>query len=134
MKQNIVLDTNILISGYLWKGKPRQAIEAIKTGNFGLLYCTESIEELVRVLSIKFRLDASEIYRIVLDIKSVGKGINISSKEFPVSEDPSDNLFINLAIDVNARIIVSGDSHLLRLKRYKDIKIIAVSEFLKYHT
>jgi len=36
MKQNIVLDTNILISGYLWKGKPRQAIEAIKTGNFGL--------------------------------------------------------------------------------------------------
>lgn len=134
MKQNIVLDTNILISGYLWKGKPRQAIEAIKTGNFGLLYCTESIEELVRVLSIKFRLDASEIYRIVLDIKSVGKGINISSKEFPVSEDPSDNLFINLAIDGNARIIVSGDSHLLRLKRYKDIKIIAVSEFLKYHT
>ena len=134
MKQNIVLDTNILISGYLWKGKPRQAIEAIKTGNFGLLYCTESIEELVRGLSIKFRVDASEIYRIVLDIKSVGKGINISSKEFPVNEDPSDNLFINLAIDGNARIIVSGDSHLLRLKRYKDIKIIAVSEFLKHHT
>ena len=114
MKQNVVLDTNILISGYLWKGKPRQAIEAIKTGNFGLLYCTESIEELVRVLSIKFRFDASEIYRIVLDIKSVGKGINISSKEFPVNEDPSNNLFINLAIDGNARIIVSGDSHLLQ--------------------
>ena len=134
MTQNVVFDTNILISGYLWKGKPRQAIRIIKSGNFSLLYCKESLDELVRVLTIKFKLEASEVYRIIFDIKSMGKSVTISSKEHPITEDPSDNLFINLAIDGNARIIVSGDTHLIKIKEYREIRILAVSEFLKYHS
>lgn len=131
LKRGLVFDTNVLISGYLWNGAPRQAIQLLKSGDFDLLYCRGSIDEIVRVLSVKFKLSAVEIYRIVLDIKSMGKNIGISSKEHPVSEDPSDNLFINLAIDGNAKIIVSGDSHLLKLKDYRDIEIISVAEFLK---
>jgi putative PIN family toxin of toxin-antitoxin system len=95
------------------------------------LYCTASIDEIVRVLSSKFELDVSEIYRVILDIKSIGKRITISSKEHPINEDHSDNLFINLAIDGNAKIIVSGDSHLLKLKSYGEIEIITVDEFVK---
>lgn len=133
MKRSIVLDTNILISGYLWGGKPRRAIRLVKSGDFILLHCRGSVDEMVRVLSSKFGLSATEIYRIVLDIRSMGKQINISSEDHPISEDPSDNLFINLAIDGNAKTIVSGDSHLLRLKEYKGIEIISVSEFLEYY-
>lgn len=129
--ENIVFDTNILISGYLWRGKPRQAIHLIKSGNFSLLYCTDSLDELVRVLSVKFQLDAFEIYRVILDIKSIGRKITISSKEYPINDDPSDNLFINIAIDGNAKIIVSGDSHLLKLGEYREIKIVTVNEFLR---
>ena len=131
LKRGLVFDTNVLISGYLWNGAPRQAIQLIKSGDFDLLYCRGSIDEIVRVLSVKFKLNAIEIYRIVLDIKSMGKNIGISSREHPISEDPSDNLFINLAIDGNAKIIVSGDSHLLKLKEYRGIEIISVAEFLK---
>jgi uncharacterized protein len=40
-------------------------------------------------------------------------------------------VFINLAIDGRARIIVSGDSHLLKLGSYKDIAMVRVSEFVK---
>lgn len=131
MKKNIVFDTNVLISGYLWRGKPRQAIRLIKSGDFSLLYCTGSLDEFVRVLSAKFGLVSSEIYRVMLDSKSIGKRIAISSKDHPINEDPSDNLFINLAIDGNAKIIVSGDSHLLNLKEYKGIEIITVVEFMR---
>jgi hypothetical protein len=131
LKRGLVFDTNVLISGYLWNGAPRQAIQLIKSGDFYLLYCRGLIDEIVRVLSVKFKLGAVEIYRIVLDIKSMGKNISISSKEYPISEDPTDNLFINLSIDGNAKIIVSGDSHLLRLKEYRDVEIISVAEFLK---
>jgi predicted nucleic acid-binding protein len=53
------------------------------------------------------------------------------TKDQPISEDITDNLFINLAIDGDARLIVSGDSHLLKLKEYKQIGIITVFEFLK---
>lgn len=131
MKPTLVLDTNILISGYLWTGKPRQAIRVIKSGGFRLLYCKESVDELIRVLSIKFGLDSVEIFRIVSDIHTIGKKTTIVSKDQPISEDITDNLFINLAIDGDARLIVSGDSHLLKLKEYKQIEIITVSEFLK---
>jgi len=131
VKPTLVLDTNILISGYLWTGKPRQAIRVIKSGGFRLLYCKESVDELIRVLSIKFGLDSVEIFRIVSDIHTIGKKTTIVSKDQPISEDITDNLFINLAIDGDARLIVSGDSHLLKLKEYKQIEIITVSEFLK---
>lgn len=131
MKKNIVFDTNVLISGYLWNGKPRQAIRLVESGDFSLLYCTGSMDELVRVLSAKFKLVSSEIYRVMLDIKRIGKRITISSKEHPINGDSSDNLFINLAIDGNAKTIVSGDSHLLNLKEYKGIEIITVVEFMR---
>ena len=131
MKQTLVFDTNILISGYLWTGKPRQAIRVVKSGGFRLLYCRESIDELIRVLSIKFGFDSGEIFRIVSDIHTIGKKTTIVTKDQPISEDITDNLFINLAIDGDARLIVSGDSHLLKLKEYKQIGIITVFEFLK---
>jgi len=131
VKPTLVFDTNILISGYLWTGKPRQAIRAVKSGAFRLLYCKESIDELIRVLSIKFGLDSEEIFRIVSDIHTIGKKTTIVSKDQPIGEDITDNLFINLAIDGDGRLIVSGDSHLLKLKEYKQIEMITVFEFLK---
>jgi len=127
----LVFDTNILISGYLWAGRPRQAIRVVKSGAFKLLYCRESIDELIRVLSMKFGLDSEEIFRIVLDIQTMGKNMTVISKEQPITDDATDNLFINLAIDGNAKIIVSGNSHLLRLKEYKEIEIMTVYEFLR---
>jgi predicted nucleic acid-binding protein len=51
LKIPIVIDTNVLISGYLWSGKPRQAIKIVGTPPYELLYCRESLTELVRILS-----------------------------------------------------------------------------------
>ena len=130
MKIPIVIDTNVLISGYLWSGKPRQAIRIIAPP-YEILYCRESLTELVRILSEKFSLAPDEILKIISDIKHNGKHVHIASDESPISEDLSDNLFINLAIDGRAKTIVSGDSHLLRLGKFKGIEIINVADFLK---
>jgi predicted nucleic acid-binding protein len=51
LKIPIVIDTNVLISGYLWSGKPRQAIKIVSDPPYVLLYCRESLTELVRILS-----------------------------------------------------------------------------------
>ncbi|MBU4319556.1 MAG: putative toxin-antitoxin system toxin component, PIN family [Nitrospinae bacterium] len=134
MKETLIFDTNVLISGYLWKGKPRQALKLVKSAKLRLLTCKKTIDELVRVLSKKFGLDAVEIYRVVLDLESVGKNIDVISKDHPINDDPSDNVFINLAIDGNARLIVSGDSHLLKLKSYGGIEIITVDEFVRRYS
>lgn len=130
MKTFVVFDTNILISGYLWKGKPRDAIKVARRANIKLLYCKESIAELVRVLSVKFKLEALELYAILSDLKANGKEISVVSQSCPVKEDPTDNLFVNMALDGRADIIVSGDSHLLKLKQHEQIEIIRVNEFV----
>jgi putative PIN family toxin of toxin-antitoxin system len=131
LKIPIVIDTNVLISGYLWSGKPRQAIKIIGDPPYELLYCRASLSELVRILSEKFYLSSDEIIKIVSNIKHNGKQVHVASEESPISEDVSDNLFINLAIDGGAKTIISGDSHLLKLKEFKAIEIIKVADFLR---
>lgn len=121
----------VLISGYLWSGKPRQAIKIVSNPPYELLYCHESLTELVRILSEKFYLAPDEIIKIVSNIKRDGKQIHIASDESPISEDVSDNLFINLAIDGGAKTIIGGDSHLLKLKEFKGIEIIKIVDFLR---
>jgi len=77
LKIPIIIDTNVLISGYLWSGKPRQAIKIVSNPPYELLYCHESLTELVRILSEKFYFAPDEIIKIVSNIKRNGKQIHI---------------------------------------------------------
>lgn len=67
MISRVVLDTNVLISGYLWKGKPRKVIQLAHEGGYQLVYCAQAVDELARVLALKFSFDARDIFRIVKD-------------------------------------------------------------------
>ena len=100
---------------------------------YRLLYCRELLDEIIRVLSVKFHLESDTVYKIVRDIQNIGHSISVISHDAPITADPSDNLFINLAGDGKASCIVSGDSHLLRLKKYKGIAIVTIADFLKMH-
>jgi len=132
-KKTIVFDTNVFISGYLWNGKARQALVLVRGSEYRLLYCRELLDEIIRVLSIKFHLESDAVYKIVRDIQNMGHNISVVSHDAPITADPSDNLFINLAGDGKASCIVSGDSHLLRLKKHNGIAIITIADFLKMH-
>jgi len=48
-----------------------------------------------------------------------------------VYKDPTDNKIVECAVAGNADYIVSGDKHLLDLKRYGGIDIISPARFLK---
>ena len=45
-----------------------------------------------------------------------------------VPEDPSDNLFLALAVSSQASLLVSGDQHLLDLTEYEKISIVTPGE------
>ena len=132
-KKTVVFDTNVFISGYLWNGKAREALMQVRGGGYRLLYCRELLDEIIRVLSIKFHLESDTVYRIVRDIQNIGHTVTVVSRDAPITADPSDNLFINLAGDGKASCIISGDSHLLRLKKHKGIAIVTIADFLKMH-
>jgi putative PIN family toxin of toxin-antitoxin system len=48
-----------------------------------------------------------------------------------VHEDPEDDKFIDCAFHAQANMILSGDRHLLRLKKFGPIRILSPSEFKK---
>jgi predicted nucleic acid-binding protein len=45
-----------------------------------------------------------------------------------IVEDPFDNFFLAMASHNNARLIISGDRHLLDLREYQRIQIVTPSE------
>jgi putative PIN family toxin of toxin-antitoxin system len=48
-----------------------------------------------------------------------------------ISDDPSDNKFLEAAIAGGANLIVSGDGHLLELEIFRDIPIVSAREFIQ---
>jgi len=104
-----VFDSNILISGYLWKGIARQALEKVRSDEWKHLVSNDTIDELIRVLAYsKFKLTAPEIDPIVQDLLGFSEFVNVKSKVEIVSADPTDNVFLELALDGKASVIVSG--------------------------
>ena len=63
----------------------------------------------------------------------IRNSISVEPKEkiLAVKDDPKDNIFIETAIAGNADYIVSQDNHLLKLKEFREIKIITPEEFNK---
>ena len=128
-----VFDTNILISGYLWKGVARQALEKVRGNDWIHLVSRDTLDELIRVLAYsKFNLTAAEIDPIVQDLLGLSEFVNVKSRVEIVSADPTENIFLGLALDGKANVIVSGDHHLLDLKIFNEIPILSIRKFLRY--
>jgi len=133
MGKRIVLDTNVIISAFGWKGIPHQIIRKCIEGHFELYLSPELISEIKRVLAYpKFnftRDETDEFLSILLEAANIVEpGIAINS----VSPDPSDNRLLECAITADCEYIISGDKHLLELKEFENIKILSPEEFRKF--
>ncbi len=138
----IVLDTNVLISGILWKGPPNEILKHIETKNLELVQSAETFNELEAVIKRGKFAEIIEkrqlnINLILSSIITLCKFYNVSdqtkekiNKEVSI-EDVDDLKFINLAVESEADYIISGDTHLLKLERYNNLKIVNPTEFLK---
>jgi len=130
----VVVDTNVVISGLLFNGTPGRLISLWKRGQIKPLTSAEIIDEVIRVLAYpKFKLSESEI-NYLLNIEILPHFDVIETKQkfsSIIKEDPSDDKFIHCAEAGKANYIISGDQHLLSLKRYKKIQIITPERLLK---
>lgn len=127
-----VFDTNVLISAYLWPGIPRTALDMIRSGRSMLVSAQPAIEEFVRVLGYrKFGLSPEEIAPLVDDLTSLSTIVHPRSTVDVVTRDPTDNLFLEIALQGKCTVLVSGDRHLLDLRRYRRIRILTPAEFVR---
>jgi hypothetical protein len=130
----IVLDTNILISALIGEGKPAKLFRKILAKRAEFLISKPLLDEFVNVIARpKFLEYVSEdevksFLQLILNVSSV---TDVRSK-FDVIADKSDNLVLATAYDSKADFIVSGDKHLLKLKRFRGIKIVTVDQALRF--
>ncbi len=125
----VVLDTNILVSGLLWRGAPYRCLLAVRAG-LAELIVSPILDELRRVLVIKFRHTALEAEEAVAFVRESATLVEISGALRVVKNDPEDDKFIETAQVAGADAIVSGDRHLLSLGTYAGIPVIGVRAFL----
>jgi len=131
-KKKIVLDTNILISAIGWNGKSREIFRRILNMDFELIISQKQIEELKRVLNYpKFGFRDEQKLRFLRILTNTAIIVKTSGKLRFIKEDPDDNMIIESAFENNADFIVSGDEHILKLKKFGKVKIVTASEFLE---
>lgn len=128
---NIVLDTNVLISGLLIpEGKPGQIVQLVAAGYIKLCYDSRIIAEYFNVMSRKkFGFNKDDIQDLLLQIKH--EGILITPKPIDLElPDEEDKKFIEVALSSNAKYIVTGNTKHFPKNSYKNIKIITPAEFI----
>lgn len=126
----IVPDTNIFISSIFWKGNPNKIIVAASEGKTKVLTSMKVIEELRTALGRDFHVPEERINEIISNIVSFSELVETKTIVDLIKDDPSDNKFLEIALEANADYIVSGDKHLLGLKEFRGIKITTAKEML----
>ena len=127
---NIVIDTNVVISGIFFGGAPRKVLEAVVDKTLSAFATIEIVEEYTEIVQEMIKrkqghLTAAVLYPFVQNLHLVEPATSVE-----VSRDPDDDKFIGCAIDSKSYYIVSGDKDLLVIEKYKDIEIITAAEFV----
>ncbi|MEZ2280154.1 MAG: putative toxin-antitoxin system toxin component, PIN family [Microcoleus sp.] len=133
----VVIDTNTVISGFLWGSYPRQIIDLVRTQEITVYTSSFLLQELSEVLSRpKFYQRIQTVIEetpesLVNNYRNLVKIVEIYQVEKIVINDPDDDQVLACAISANANYIISGDQDLLTLKLYQNIPIVTAREFMK---
>jgi putative PIN family toxin of toxin-antitoxin system len=130
MPIRVVMDTNVFISSF-WGGNPKKVVDLWKAGEIKLCLSEEILQEYLEVVA-RFNLheeEAREFLALLSDGEHV-EHVAPSRKLRIIEEDPSDDMFLECAVEAGTRYIVSGDGHLLGLEEFQSVKVLSPKEFL----
>lgn len=133
----VVLDTNTVVSGFLWDNAPRGLIEAAVDARIQIFTCAVLIEELAGVLPRrKFaqRLAQKQlsISALIERYSALAEIVEPATLSGPVSPDPDDDVVLATALAAHAELIVSRDKHLRNLKHFHRIPILNATDALHH--
>ncbi len=127
----VTADTNIYVSAVNFGGLPLRFLELAVENQFELACSIGILEEITRVLALKFAWPAEDVQRLELLIRSICSPLRVPGQKLSViADDPADNIVLECALDANSHYIVSGDKHLLKVGTYGQMKILKVADFL----
>ncbi|MBU4293953.1 MAG: putative toxin-antitoxin system toxin component, PIN family [Actinobacteria bacterium] len=120
----IVFDSNVYISALLFNGIPGKILDIALKNEIILITSDEIVTETVRILREKFKWPEHNIDKFVRWLSDISENLRPAIKLNIIKERESDNRVLECAVSGDAGLIVSGDKHLLKLKKYKNIPIV----------
>ena len=132
----VVFDTNVVVSGFLWKGPPYRCLKAAREGGAAACSSYPLLEELETTLAYRrFRTPLKNAALSPQDIRqeyeSFVEIVEPASVPHTIVElDPCNDVVVKTALSARADFVVSGDAHLLALNKYKSIVISTPSDFI----
>lgn len=132
----VVLDTNVVVSGFLWDGISRQLLQVARKKRLQLYTSTTLLLELTDILgrskfSRKLAAAQLSVDQLVEHYSLLATVVHPAAITPTILKDPDDDHVLACALTAKAKLIVSGDQHLLDLKEYQGIFIVTVAEAVR---
>ena len=125
----VVFDTNVFVSALVIPGSlSEEAYRRAIAREFHLVTSVAILTELAATLRTKFGWERAAVTRAVRSISRVAEVVK-TEPHLVVLADPTDNRILECA-ERAADLIVTGDAHLLKLRRFATTGIVKVSTFL----
>ena len=131
-----VVDTNVLVSAFLWQGMPGRLIDLAGEKGSSILHQPGLLDELAATLA-KEKLakyvaaTGLTANQIVSHYRRLATLVTARRLEQRVSRDADDDALLACALAVRADLIITGDDDLLVLKTFKGVPIVTVANAVK---
>lgn len=119
----VVFDSNVYISALLFNGPPRTILELARKRKVILVASQPILSETTRKLREKFKWPEHNIQKFLKQTSHLAELVDPKENLAVIAEDESDNRVLECAVAGQAHLIISGDKHLLGLKRFQNIPI-----------
>ena len=127
----IVCDTNVIVSGMLFGGHSRAILAAVAQGRVEAFTSPALLHELREVLQRrKFRLKPEQIDAVMELVRESFTCVDSSTVFSVIADDPDDDRVLEAAHASRARVIVSGDSHLMALGAWRSVTVLSPADFV----
>ena len=132
----VVLDANLYVSALLKsRSKPAQILQLVYERKVQLLLSSKILSEVKTVLLYPKLQKLHQRSEEQVDdlLRKLAKIAVLTPGELAldvVHSDPTDNKYVECAIEGDADFIVSGDRHLTDLKDFRGINILSPTAFL----
>jgi uncharacterized protein len=126
----VVLDTNVYISAAIIGRVCEEILKICRFRKIAVFISADIITELEAKLKDKFFWEQKQIKVFTESIMEFCNIVESTEIIHYLKDDPDDDKILECAVAADCSYIVSGDKHLIRLKSYKNIKILGPAEFL----
>lgn len=128
-----VVDTNVLVSAFLWQGTPGKVIELAGEKEVQLFTSRALLDELAATLAKKklakyVVATGLSAEQMLANYRRIATLVTAKQLEQQVSRDVDDDAVLACALAARADLIVSGDDDLLVLKNFNGVPIVTVAQ------